>query len=97
MASATEARLRAAGAVPDLWLFDGLAHGVDNRVLTVLGDHLARSPDRCTTVQTTVHIITTGVISALLAGIALKLRVFGPGGWPSLLGDLLRPRRGQQL
>jgi hypothetical protein len=35
---------------------------------------------RRTAVQTTVHIMTTGVILALLAGIALKLRVFGPGG-----------------
>ncbi len=35
---------------------------------------------RRTAVQTTVHLITTGVILALLAGIALKLKVFGPGG-----------------
>lgn len=35
---------------------------------------------RRTAVQTTVHIITTGVILALLAGIALKLKVFGSGG-----------------
>ena len=35
---------------------------------------------RRTAVQTTVHIITTDVILALLAGIALKLKVFGPGG-----------------
>ncbi len=35
---------------------------------------------RRTAVQTTVHIITTGVIVALLAGFALKLKVFGPGG-----------------
>ncbi|MFN7177502.1 MAG: DUF6127 family protein [Thermaurantiacus sp.] len=34
---------------------------------------------RRTAVQTTVHIITTGVILALLAGIALKLKVFGSG------------------
>jgi len=26
------------------------------------------------------HVITTGVILALLAGIALKLRIFGDGG-----------------
>lgn len=32
---------------------------------------------RRTAVQTTVHLITTGVILALLAGIALKLRIFG--------------------
>ncbi|MDK2773378.1 MAG: dienelactone hydrolase family protein [Tabrizicola sp.] len=41
MAEATKAWLRAAGAAPDLRLFDGLAHGVDDRVLSVLGDHLA--------------------------------------------------------
>ena len=35
---------------------------------------------RRTAVQTTVHLLTTGVILALLAGIALKLKVFGPGG-----------------
>lgn len=35
---------------------------------------------RRTAVQTTVHIITTGVILAMLAGIALKLKVFGSGG-----------------
>ena len=35
---------------------------------------------RRTAVQTTVHLITTGIILALLAGIALKLRIFGPGG-----------------
>ena len=35
---------------------------------------------RRTAVQTTVHLITTGIILALLAGIALKLRIFGSGG-----------------
>jgi hypothetical protein len=35
---------------------------------------------RRTAVQTTVHVITTGVILALLAGIALKLRIFGTSG-----------------
>jgi hypothetical protein len=35
---------------------------------------------RRTAVQTTVRLITTGIILALLAGIALKLKVFGPGG-----------------
>jgi hypothetical protein len=34
---------------------------------------------RRTAVQNTVHIITTGVILALHAGIALKLKVFGSG------------------
>ena len=35
---------------------------------------------RRTAVQTAVRIITTGVILALLAGIAVKLKVFGSGG-----------------
>ena len=35
---------------------------------------------RHTAVQTTVHLVTTGIILALLAGIALKLKIFGPGG-----------------
>ena len=34
---------------------------------------------RRTAVQTTVHLITTGLILAMLAGIALKLRIFGTG------------------
>ena len=34
---------------------------------------------RRTAVQTAVHLITTGVMLALLAGIALKLRIFGGG------------------
>jgi hypothetical protein len=33
-----------------------------------------------TAVQTSVYLVTTGIIMALLAGIALKLKVFGPGG-----------------
>ena len=32
---------------------------------------------RRTAVQTAVHLITTGIMLALLAGIALKLKVFG--------------------
>ena len=34
---------------------------------------------RRTAVQTAVHLITTGIMLALLAGIALKLKVFGTG------------------
>jgi hypothetical protein len=34
---------------------------------------------RRTAVQTAVHLITTGVMLALLAGIAIKLRIFGGG------------------
>jgi hypothetical protein len=33
---------------------------------------------RRTAVQTAVHVITTGVLVALLAGIAMKLRWFAP-------------------
>ena len=33
---------------------------------------------RRTAVQTAVHVITTGVLIALLTGIAMKLRLFGP-------------------
>ena len=34
---------------------------------------------RRTAVQTAVHLIATGVMLALLAGIALKLKIFGGG------------------
>ncbi len=34
---------------------------------------------RRTAVQTTVHLITTGLILAMLAGVALKLKLFGAG------------------
>jgi len=34
---------------------------------------------RRTAVQTTVHLITTGLILAMLAGVAIKLRIFGAG------------------
>lgn len=34
---------------------------------------------RRTAVQTTVRIITTGILIALMAGIAIKLRIFGEG------------------
>ena len=33
---------------------------------------------RRTAVQTAVHVITTGILIALLTGIAIKLRWFGP-------------------
>ena len=35
---------------------------------------------RRTAVQTAVHLFTTGIILALLAGIAVKLKIFGDGG-----------------
>ena len=34
---------------------------------------------RRTAVQTTVHLITTGIILAMLAGVAPKLKLFGSG------------------
>lgn len=40
MAKATEAWLSAAGATPNLQVFDELAHGVDNRVISWLVDQL---------------------------------------------------------
>lgn len=41
VAQATEAWLRDAGAAPDLHLFDGLAHGMDDRSIAVLRAGLA--------------------------------------------------------
>lgn len=41
LAGTSEAWLRAAGTVPDLRLFGGLAHGVDDRVLSVPFGHRA--------------------------------------------------------
>jgi hypothetical protein len=35
---------------------------------------------RRTAVQSAVQLITTGLILALLAGIAVKMKVFGSGG-----------------
>ncbi|EAQ34155.1 probable transmembrane protein [Nitrobacter sp. Nb-311A] len=32
-----------------------------------------------TAVQTTVRIITTGIMIALMAGVGIKLKLFGPG------------------
>ena len=57
---------------------DGREAALDIRDLRALLDCIRFI--RRTAVQTTVHLITTGVILALLAGIALKLRIFGPGG-----------------
>ena len=34
---------------------------------------------RRTAVQTTVHLITTGLILAMLAGVTIKLKLFGAG------------------
>ena len=61
-------------ALADVGL-DGDEAALDIRDLRSLVDALRLV--RRTDVQTTVHIITTSVILALLAGIALKLKVFG--------------------
>ena len=61
-------------ALSDVGL-DGTEAALDFRDLRPLADCIR--PMRRTAVQTTVHIITTSVILALLAGIALKLKVFG--------------------
>jgi hypothetical protein len=55
---------------------DGLDAAEDVRDLRSLlaGFRLAKQ----TAVQTTVRLITTGVLLALMAGIAIKLKLFGP-------------------
>lgn len=63
------------GALSDVGL------GGNDAVLTI---HDMRSLLECiqfvrrTAVQTAVHVITTGALIALLTGIAIKLRWFGP-------------------
>jgi hypothetical protein len=54
---------------------DGKEAALDIRDLRALLDCIRFV--RRTAVQTAVHLITTGIILALLAGIALKLKVFG--------------------
>jgi hypothetical protein len=61
-------------ALADVGL-DGKEAALDIRDLRSLLDCIRFV--RRTAVQTTVHLITTGVILALLAGIALKLKIFG--------------------
>ncbi len=50
----------------------------DIRDLRVLLDFIRLV--RRTAVKTVVHVITTGVMLALLTGVAIKLKVFGSGG-----------------
>jgi len=64
-------------ALADVGL-DGQDAAMDVRDLRALLDGIRFI--RRTAVQTSVHLLTTGLILALLAGIALKLRIFGPGG-----------------
>lgn len=54
---------------------DGKEAALDIRDLRALLDAIRFV--RRTAVQSAVHLITTGVILALLAGIALKLKIFG--------------------
>ena len=67
--------------VPDVALanagLDGAEAALDIRDLRSLLDCIRFV--RRTAVQTAVHLITTGVMLALLAGIAIKLRIFGGG------------------
>ena len=57
---------------------DGKEAAIDVRDLRALLDALRFI--RRTAVQTTVRLITTALLLALLTGIALKLKVFGEGG-----------------
>jgi len=54
---------------------DGRDAALDIRDLRSLLDRIRFV--RRTAVQTAVHLITTGIMLALLAGIALKLKIFG--------------------
>ena len=54
---------------------DGRDAALDIRDLRALLDCIRFV--RRTAVQTAVHLITTGIMLALLAGIALKLKIFG--------------------
>lgn len=74
---ARAAEVGAKRALADVGL-DGREAAMDVRDLRALLDCIRFI--RRTAVQTTVHLITTGVILALLAGIALKLKIFGNGG-----------------
>ena len=56
---------------------DGREAALDIRDLRALLDGIRFV--RRTAVQTAVRLITTGVMLALLAGIAIKLKVFGGG------------------
>lgn len=63
-------------ALRDIGLDNGEARE-DIRDLRSLLDSLRLA--RRTAVQTTVRLITTGVLLALMAGIAIKLKLFGNG------------------
>ena len=63
-------------ALADVGL-DGTEAAMDVRDLRALVDSIRLV--RRTAMQTAIRMITTGVILALLAGIALKLKIFGGG------------------
>tara|TARA_R110002096_G_scaffold9455_6_gene37355 strand:+ start:1742 stop:2032 length:291 start_codon:yes stop_codon:yes gene_type:complete len=73
---ARAARQGARRALADVGL-EGQDAALDIRDLRSLLDCLRFV--RRTAVQTTVHLITTGLILAMLAGVAIKLRIFGTG------------------
>ena len=64
-------------ALADVGL-DGREAALDMRDLRALLEGIRFM--RRTAVQTTVHLLTTGILLALLAGIALKLKIFGTPG-----------------
>jgi hypothetical protein len=64
-------------ALADVGL-DGKEAAMDVRDLRALLDAIRFV--RRTAVQSAVQLITTGLILALLAGIAVKMKVFGSGG-----------------
>ena len=63
-------------ALADVGL-EGESAALDIRDLRALLDSIRFV--RRTAVQTTVHLVTTGLILALLAGTAIKLKLFGGG------------------
>ena len=73
---ARAAKAGARQALADVGL-DGSDAALDIRDLRSLLDCVRFV--RRTAVQTTVHLITTGLILAMLAGVALKLKIFGGG------------------
>lgn len=73
---ARAAKAGARQALADVGL-DGTDAALDIRDLRSLLDCVRFV--RRTAVQTTVHIVTTGLILAMLAGVALKLKFFGGG------------------
>ena len=73
---ARAAKAGARQALADVGL-DGTDAALDIRDLRSLLDCVRFV--RRTAVQTTVHLITTGLILAMLAGVALKLKFFGSG------------------